>query len=103
MSTDIKKHEPLKNKLLTYYEYVEVDLTRGLDFTPRETVFAKIRRLQHVAFAFKISIKNSNKAPTRGTVRIFMLPRDNERGEPFILNEQRLIAVELDKFAVTCK
>lgn len=36
-----------------------------------------------------------------GTVRIFIAPRFDERGLPFLFREQRKLFVELDKFSVT--
>lgn len=38
-----------------------------------------------------------------GTVRIFMAPKFDERGLPMQLRDQRLMMIELDKFATTCE
>jgi len=38
-----------------------------------------------------------------GTVRIFIAPRYDERGLPFLFREQRKLFVELDRFSVTRK
>jgi len=38
-----------------------------------------------------------------GTVRIFLAPKFDERGLPFVFREQRKLFIELDKFSTTCK
>lgn len=38
-----------------------------------------------------------------GTVRIFIAPKFDERGSPWLLRDQKHLFVELDKFVVNCK
>lgn len=38
-----------------------------------------------------------------GTVRIFMAPKNDERGLPWQLNDQRLMFIEMDRFVTQSK
>lgn len=38
-----------------------------------------------------------------GTVRIFIAPKTDERGELIPLKEQRLLMAEMDRFTTTCR
>lgn len=38
-----------------------------------------------------------------GTIRIFLAPKFDERGLPFLLREQRRLFIELDKYSISCK
>lgn len=38
----------------------------------------------------------------QGTCRIFLIPKVDERGQPLRFRDQRLFAIELDKFSVSC-
>ncbi|XP_075216678.1 phenoloxidase 1-like [Lycorma delicatula] len=88
-----------ENTLGTYWQKNDVNLVRGLDFTPRSNVFARFTHLQHVPFEYKITVNNSGQA-RQGTVRIFIAPEIDERGQPFLYDDQRKLMIELDKFTV---
>lgn len=49
----------------------------------------------------RISVQNKGE-PTRGTIRIFMLPVQDLSHEKYSLEEARLLAIELDRFAIDC-
>ncbi|XP_066901603.1 phenoloxidase 1 [Halyomorpha halys] len=91
-----------KNRLQTFWQRSDVDLSRGMDFTPRGNVFARFTHLQHRPFTYKIQVENSG-GPKMGTCRIFMAPKFDERGLPMLLRDQKLLFVELDKFTVNLK
>lgn len=38
-----------------------------------------------------------------GTCRIFLGPKLDERGLPWLFRDQRLLMIELDRFPVNCK
>lgn len=38
-----------------------------------------------------------------GMVRIFMSPKNDERGSPMLFRDQRLMMIEMDKFIVSRK
>lgn len=91
------------NVLNTFWQQSDVDLSRGMDFTPRGNVFARFTHLQHGAFSYNINILNNTGAQTNGTCRIFMAPRNDERGTPMLFRDQRGIMTEMDKFTVSRK
>lgn len=91
------------NTLLTYWSKSDVDLAAGLDFGPNGNIFASFTHLQHAPFGYTISVMNAEGTRKRGTCRIFLCPKVDERGTALTLEEQRLLAIEMDKFTVDCK
>ncbi|XP_071448896.1 phenoloxidase 1-like [Hetaerina americana] len=92
-----------KNELATYWQKRDVDLSRGVDFSPRGAVFARITHLQHEPFIFRIQVENGTNAVQTGTVRIFMAPKFDERKLSMLFRDQRILFIELDKFIVELK
>lgn len=92
-----------RNELKTYWKKDDVDLSRGIDFTPRGNVFARFTHLQHTEFTYKIQVENSTNSDKTGTVRIFLAPKFDERGVNMLFRDQRLLFIELDKFTTTLK
>ncbi|XP_017079787.2 phenoloxidase 3-like [Drosophila eugracilis] len=88
------------NKLTTFWQQSQVNMSRGFDFLPRSNVLAQITHLQHVPFTYTINAVNSANAARFGYVRIFMAPKPNGRNVSSFLAEQRLAMIELDKFVV---
>lgn len=91
------------NVLSTFWQQSDVDLSRGMDFVPRGNVFARFTHLQHAPFTYTININNEGSAQRFGTVRIFLGPKTDERGQQMLFRDQRLLMIELDKFVVACK
>nr|AAG00991.1 prophenoloxidase II [Armigeres subalbatus] len=89
------------NTLLTYWQRSQIDLAAGLDFGPQGNVFAAFTHLQHAPFNFRVEV-NTSGAVRRGTLRIWLGPKTDERGIGLThQEEQRLMFIELDKFNVT--
>uniref|UniRef100_A0A1B0DRK7 Tyrosinase copper-binding domain-containing protein n=1 Tax=Phlebotomus papatasi TaxID=29031 RepID=A0A1B0DRK7_PHLPP len=88
------------NVILTYWQRGELNLGAGLDFGPQGNVFAQFTHLQHAPFSWRIEVNNNSGAPRRGTCRIFMCPKNDERGMPFTFRDQRVLMIEMDRFAV---
>uniref|UniRef100_T1GK98 Hemocyanin C-terminal domain-containing protein n=1 Tax=Megaselia scalaris TaxID=36166 RepID=T1GK98_MEGSC len=88
------------NVLLTYWQQSDIDLAAGLDFGANGNVFAHFTHLQNAPFEYNIRVTNSGQA-RRGTVRIFLCPKTDERGTALNLNEVRQLAIEMDKFTYT--
>ncbi|XP_031636845.1 phenoloxidase 1-like [Contarinia nasturtii] len=78
---------------------LDVDLGAGLDFGPGN-VYAQFTHLQHAPFEYRINVRNETPSMKQGTCRIFLVPKYDERGEPLRFREQRLFAIEMDKFLV---
>lgn len=103
--TDIGVQTPNQspNLLATFWNKSDVDLSRGLDFTPRGAILARFTHLNHSDFTYRIVANNRNNAARRGTVRIFMAPRQDERGLPYVFRDQKELMIEMDKFTVLCE
>lgn len=91
------------NTLSTYWTKSDVDLSRGMDFTPRGPIYVRFTHLNHADFKYNIVVNNKTNAIKRGTVRIFIAPKLDERGLPFTLENQRGLMIEMDKFQVSMK
>uniref|UniRef100_A0A6P7G6E7 Phenoloxidase 1-like n=1 Tax=Diabrotica virgifera virgifera TaxID=50390 RepID=A0A6P7G6E7_DIAVI len=92
------------NTLQTYWQQSQIDLSRGLDFLQAGgAVPVKFIHLQHKLFAYEITVNNANSSPTVGTCRIFMAPKFDERGNPWVFKHQKNMFIELDKFRVNLK
>lgn len=89
------------NTLSTYWTQSDLDLSRGLDFTPRGPVLARFTHLNHTGFKYRIVANNRTNAPLMGTVRIFIAPKLDERGLPFTFRVQKDLMIEMDKFTTT--
>ncbi|XP_067015035.2 phenoloxidase 2 [Anabrus simplex] len=85
------------NEFNTFWEQSDVELSRGLDIAPRGPLFARITHLQHAPFMYRIQVENTGQQ-RMGTVRIFMAPKFDERGVPYVLRQQRILFIEMDKF-----
>ncbi|CAG9854814.1 unnamed protein product [Phyllotreta striolata] len=88
------------NTFQTYWQKSAVDLSRGMDFQPRGSVLVQFTHLQHRPFNYSIIVNNATNAVTTGTCRIFMAPKFDERGNPWLFLHQKNMFIELDKFTV---
>ncbi|KAH8307248.1 hypothetical protein KR044_008442, partial [Drosophila immigrans] len=89
------------NTLLTYWQRSTANLAAGLDFGPVEddNIAANFRHLQNAPWTYTFNVTNTGPKRT-GTCRIFICPKTDERNQPLRLEEQRLMAIEMDKFTV---
>ncbi|GLV31116.1 Prophenoloxidase 2 [Carabus blaptoides fortunei] len=90
------------NEFSTFWMQSDVDLSRGMDFTPRGSVFARFTHLNHRPFSYNIQVANQGNQ-RMGTCRIFLGPKNDESGRAWLLRDQRLLMVELDRFTVTLR
>lgn len=96
-TTAVESSDVVKNKLFTFWQQSDVNLSRGLDFSPRGDVFARLTHLQHGAFTLKVTVNNEGGRRV-GTVRVFMSSKYGFDGEPLNFNQQRLLMIEIDRF-----
>ncbi|XP_055623361.1 uncharacterized protein LOC129766790 [Toxorhynchites rutilus septentrionalis] len=99
-SVQLNRAGTKSNILLTFWQRSQVDLGTGLDFGPEGNVFATFTHIQHAPFTYRINVKNESSTNKRGTVRIFLGPKTDEKGNTIPFREQRLLMVEMDKFTV---
>lgn len=91
------------NVMQTFWQQSDIDLSTGLDFSPRGAVFVRFTHLQHTPFNYVIAVNNRATAARVGMVRIFMAPKFNDRGQEFPFSEQRKLMVEMERFIATSK
>ncbi len=63
----------------------------------------RFTHLQHTPFTYRIQVNNASSSMVMGTCRIFLSPKFDERGQPMLFRDQRLMMTEMDKFIVSCK
>lgn len=98
----IGKKGTTPNVLATYWQNSTVDLTAGLDFSSATNVLASFSHLQNAPFTYTFNVTN-NGAKRTGTCRIFLCPKVDERNMALRLEDQRQMAIEMDKFTVDCE
>ncbi|XP_043289152.1 uncharacterized protein [Venturia canescens] len=91
------------NSLMTFWAQSDLDLSKGLDFTPSGPLLARFTHLNHTNFRYNISVNNRSGSPKKGTVRIFIGPREDERGLAFNFRSQKDLMIEMDKFTVNLR
>lgn len=45
-----------RNEFATFWQQSDIELSRGLDFMPRGSVFARFTHLQHAPFSYKFVV-----------------------------------------------
>ncbi|KAL3272975.1 hypothetical protein HHI36_014432 [Cryptolaemus montrouzieri] len=98
-SVEVQSQGTQKNRLNTYWQQSDLNLSRGLDFQPRGPVFVRFTHLQHQEFNYRIIVNNQGSA-RMGTCRIFLAPKFDERGNQLLFRDQKNLFIELDKFSV---
>ena len=102
VNVQISRRNSTPNTLLTFWQRSDVDLAAGLDFGPGN-VFVQFTHLQHAPFEYRIIVENNSGGPRRGTCRIFLCPKNDERGQALRFRDQRPLMMEMDKFLVNCE
>ncbi|XP_023012803.2 phenoloxidase 1 [Leptinotarsa decemlineata] len=92
-----------RNNIQTFWQQSDVDLSRGMDFQPRGSVFVRFTHLNHTEFNYRIIVNNTASGNRQGTCRIFLSPKFDERGNPWLFTHQKHMFIEMDKFTVNLK
>lgn len=91
------------NTVLTFWQRAELNLGAGLDFSNQGNVFASFSHLQHAPFSYQIEVTNSGNTARQGTCRIFLGPRNDERGTTLSFRDQQSLMIEMDRWTVNCE
>lgn len=91
------------NTLNCHWTKSDVELTRGLDFTPRGSILARLQHLNHDDFSYSFVVNNTNNQEVMGTVRVFIAPKFDETGRNLSFDDQRMLMIEMDKFTTRRK
>lgn len=103
-SIEVKSNDDIPvNVFKTFWQQSDIDLSRGMDFLPRGNIYARFNHLQHIPFVYTIKVQNDRKTSARGTMRIFLAPKFDEKGIEFKFSELRLLMIEMDRFEVQCE
>ncbi|NP_001301077.1 hemocyanin F chain-like [Limulus polyphemus] len=84
------------NIIHTFMATDELELSHGIHLDGSTKV--KYHHLNHEAFSYEIQVENHSDTVKHGTFRVFLAPKYDELGNRLILNEQRRLFIELDKF-----
>ncbi|KAF4525334.1 hypothetical protein B566_EDAN013190 [Ephemera danica] len=68
-----------KNIIQTFWQELELELSRGVNFMVNRSVVGKFTRLQHARFQYRFKVQNTSNGARMGTVRIFLAPKFDER------------------------
>ncbi|XP_063613208.1 phenoloxidase 3-like [Penaeus indicus] len=78
------------------------EASRGLDFNGR-SVMVSLTHLDHEPFNYHLQVSNNERGTKDVTVRVFLAPKFNARGQKMSFMEQRILWAEMDKFTVSLK
>ncbi|ODN01444.1 Hemocyanin E chain [Orchesella cincta] len=104
----ISKSSEAPNQLKTFWTERRFQLQPGVDgsvgeIAEEEHANVCATHLAHEPFIYKIVVERKHCAKTKsgkGTIRIFMAPRYDEKGRRFHLKEQRRLMFQVDAFQV---
>nr|CCA94915.1 hemocyanin subunit a [Euphrynichus bacillifer] len=82
----------------TFTREDELELVHCMNFGSPRSVRARYHHLDHESFTYTINVQNNSTAAKEATVRIFLAPKFDELGNEIPLDEQRSLAIEMDKF-----
>lgn len=93
-------------KLITYYDYFDIDLDNVVNVqVPEDGQYIDYRarqtRLNHKPFTYSIDV-TSDKT-TDAYVRVFLGPKYDNLGREYNMNDRRHYFVEIDRFPYTSK
>lgn len=102
LETQLDRAGGAVNSFVTFWQRSQVDLRAGIDFSAAGSAFVSFTHLQCAPFVYRLRINSTARSNRQDTVRIFLLPRQNEQGRPLSFEDRRLLAIELDSFRVNC-
>lgn len=98
----IKSMKAPDNYLNTFWQQSDLDLSRGLDFQPRGSLYIRFTHLQHHEFTYNITVNNTG-IERMGTCRIFIAPKFDEKGALWLFKDQKNMFIALDRFTINCE
>lgn len=90
-------------QLCTFWQKSTVNLQHGLDFENDHPILVNFTHLNYQHFTYAFEIENQNAVSLDGIVRIYLLPKNDEKGNPMVFNLSRKMAIEIDRFRAKCK
>nr|BBO36752.1 hemocyanin [Panulirus japonicus] len=91
----------IDGELITFFDEFQYSLINAVDSGESiedVEINARVHRLNHKEFTYKITMSNNNDADRLATFRIFLCPIEDNNGITLTLEEARWLCIELDKF-----
>lgn len=93
-------------KLITYYDYFDIDLDNAVNVkVPEDGQYIDYRarqtRLNHKSFTYSINVTSDSN--TDAYVRVFLGPKYDYLGREYNINDRRHYFVEIDRFPYKSK
>ncbi|GIY12159.1 hemocyanin D chain [Caerostris extrusa] len=86
------------NLVHTFSKDSLLELSNGINL--KNKIQVKYQHLDHEPFSYSIAVNNTTGKDKKTTVRIFLAPKYDELGNRLVLEDQRRLYIELDKFTV---
>lgn len=102
-SVEILKDGATTDALHTFWEWDDVNCSRGLDFKSSTPIYIRFKHLNHEEWDTKITVTNKLDTDTDVYVRIWLIPVNDYTQQNINLGRQRLLGLEMDKFRATLK
>ena len=93
-------------KLITYYDYFDIDLDNAVNVqVPEDGQYVDYRarqtRLNHKPFTYSINV--TSDSTTDAYIRVFLGPKYDYLGREYNINDRRHYFVEIDRFPYNSK
>lgn len=102
-SVQLYKNNKPTNRLETFWEWDDVNCSRGLDFKSSAPIYIRFKHLNHEEWETRITVTNKSPTDLQVYVRIWYVPVNDFTRKDIKLSRQRLLALEMDKYMVTLK
>ncbi|KAJ8678886.1 hypothetical protein QAD02_014673 [Eretmocerus hayati] len=89
------------NKLYTFMENTDIDLSRGLDFASNGPVLVRITHLNHSEFQYRLTVRNGTGRKTEAIVRLFMAPTQDLDKVDLRFAQQKNLMIGMDTFVTS--
>lgn len=84
----------------TFWEWDDINCSRGLDFKSSSPVYFRFKHLNHDEWTFQLTIVNQLAVPKTVSVRIWLVPVSDFTRQNIKLSRAQHLAIEMDKFVV---
>lgn len=102
-SVEIHKDGRECDSLETFWEWDDVNCSRGLDFKSSEPLYIRFKHLNHEEWETKITVTNKLATDTQVSVRIWCIPVHDYTHQNINLARKKNLAIEMDKYVATLK
>lgn len=98
---EVLKDNQKVDTLTTFWEWNDVNCSRGLDFKSSTPVYIRFKILNHEEWETKITVTNKSPVSVKVSVRIWFIPVHDFMRYNINLARQRNLGLEMDKYVTT--